>query len=105
MTNGTRPSNVPLQRMQARGTVKPVNFICIAPQASQVSIVGDFNQWSSTANPMTRHVDGSWHASIPLKHGGHAYQFLVDGQPTNDPRAQGLTRNAQGERVSMAFVS
>jgi 1,4-alpha-glucan branching enzyme len=105
MTNGMRPSNVPLQRLQARGTVKPVNFICIAPQASHVAVVGDFNDWSPGANPMTRHVDGSWHASIPFKHGGHAYQFMVDGQPTNDPRAQGLTRNAKGDKVSMLFVS
>lgn len=105
MTQGTRPSMVPGQRLHARATVKPVNLICMAPSASKVSVVGDFNDWNLASHPMTRHVDGSWHASVALKHGGHAYQFMVDGQPVNDPRAQGLTRNAKGDKVSMLFVS
>lgn len=105
MTPGSRSPITPGQRLQARATVKPVNFICLAPQASQVSLVGDFNNWNPASHPMARHVDGSWHLAVPFKHGGHAYQFVIDGQPTNDPRAQGLTRNAKGERVSMLFVS
>ena len=105
MTPGTRHPNIPGQRLQARATVKPVNFIFIAPNAQSVAMVGDFNGWNPSSHPMERRVDGSWHLTVPLKHGGHAYQFLVDGQPANDPRAQGLTRNAKGDKVSMIFVS
>lgn len=103
--HGTRPANPPLQRLQARATLKPINFICLAPQAKQVFIVGDFNQWNPTSHPMKRHVDGSWQLAVSLGHGGHHYQFLIDGERKNDPRAQGLARNAAGEKVSMLMVS
>ncbi len=105
----TIPSNsgFPLTagRLNARTTIKPVNFLCLAPQAKAVFLSGDFNQWDPTNLPMTRHVDGSWQAAVPLRHGSHLYHFLVDGVPTNDPRAQGVARNELGERVSMIMVS
>ena len=82
-----------------------INFICIAPEAKEVFLVGDFNNWQPAGHPMKRNVDGSWHLSVSLGHGGHHYQFLIDGQRKNDPRAQGLARNAAGEKVSMLMVS
>ena len=95
----------PLKRLQARSTVKPVNFICLAPQAGGVTLVGDFNHWQPGAHPMNRHVDGSWQLSVPLGHGHHRYAFLVDGELTLDPRAQGVSRDYQGRRVSLMSVS
>lgn len=100
-----RPEGSPLRRLQAKATLKPVNFLYLAPEAKQVFLVGDFNDWDPTSHPMKRHVDGSWHLAVPLGHGGHHYQFLVDGKPVNDPRAQGLARNERGEKVSMILVS
>jgi len=85
--------------------LKPVNFICNAPQAQSVSLVGDFNEWKPAANPMKRMVDGAWLLTIDLKHGHHRYAFLVDGVLTLDPQAQGITRNDQNERVSLIPVS
>ncbi|MBK9138052.1 MAG: isoamylase early set domain-containing protein [Verrucomicrobia bacterium] len=84
---------------------KPVNFFCFAPEAREVSVIGEFNGWQAGAHPMRRQPDGSWFVQIPLHHGHHLYQFLVDGQPTLDPRAQGIARNAANERVSMIAVS
>jgi hypothetical protein len=43
--------------------------------------------------------------SIPVHHGHHRYVFLVDGKPMLDPRAQGIARNDQNERVSLIAVS
>jgi hypothetical protein len=54
---------------------------------------------------MKKGFDGSWQLAVTLGHGGHHYQFLVDGKPVNDPRAQGLARNERGEKVSMILVS
>lgn len=84
---------------------KPINFFCFAPAARHVSVVGEFNGWRPEANPMHRQPDGSWTTQVPLHHGHHLYHFLVDGQPTLDPRAQGTARNAANERVSMIAVS
>lgn len=102
--NGSRPIGG-LHRYNAKRTVKPVNFFCLAPDARSVSVVGDFNKWSPNAHPMKRQPDGSWSVQVALHHGHHTYQFLIDGQPTLDPRAQGISRNANNERVSMFSVS
>jgi 1,4-alpha-glucan branching enzyme len=89
----------------ARRTLRGVNFICVAPQAQSVSLVGDFNQWNPAANLMKRMPDGAWLLMVELAHGHHRYAFLVDGSLTLDPRAQGVTRNDEGERVSLLPVS
>lgn len=85
--------------------LRPVNFICHAPTAKAVSLVGDFNNWNPQANPMNRMPDRGWLLTLELKHGHHRYAFLVDGVLTLDPRAQGITRNDKGERVSLVPVS
>jgi 1,4-alpha-glucan branching enzyme len=94
-----------LHRYSAKRMQKPINFFCFAPKAKQVDLVGDFNDWQPGAHPMQRQPDGSWTIQLPLHHGHHHYQFLVDGEPTLDPRAQGIARNARNERVSMIAVS
>jgi 1,4-alpha-glucan branching enzyme len=86
-------------------TVKPVNFVCHAPAAKRVTLVGDFNDWHPEAMPLKRQVDGTWSVQVILGHGHHHYQFLVDGKPTLDPRAQGTVRNEANEKVSLLAVS
>jgi len=88
-----------------RKTIKPVHFICLAPEAKQVTLSGDFNDWHPTAAPMKHIVAASWHVDISLPPGHHHYHFLVDGKPVLDPRAQGNARNERGEKVSMVAVS
>jgi 1,4-alpha-glucan branching enzyme len=95
-------------QLRSYGGQKPMrsmNFICNAPQAQAVSLVGDFNQWNAFAHPMKQQVDLAWFINVELKHGHHRYAFLVDGVLTLDPRAQGITRNDQNERVSLIPVS
>ena len=94
-----------INRYGAKPTLRAVNLVCVAPQAQAVSLVGDFNAWSPTAHPMKRMPYGAWLLNVDLKHGHHRYAFLVDGNITLDPRAQGITRNDQGERVSLMPVS
>lgn len=98
-------SSSPLRKLEQHRTVKPVNFICIAPGAEAVSVIGDFNDWHPNAHPMTRRMDGSWHNAIPLKHGHHRYAFYVDGAITLDPKAQGVSRDDLNNRVSLMSVS
>jgi 1,4-alpha-glucan branching enzyme len=88
-----------------RTPLRAINFICNAPHAKTVSLVGDFNQWNPAANPMKQMPDRCWLLQVELKHGHHRYAFLVDGVLALDPRAQGITRNDKGERVSLVPVS
>jgi len=92
-------------RYSAKKTVKPVNFICLAPDAKQVTLTGDFNDWDPAAHPFKRQPDGAWLIQVPLSHGHHHYRFLVDGKPVLDPRAQGIARDHKGEKVSLIAVS
>jgi 1,4-alpha-glucan branching enzyme len=82
-----------------------MNFVCNAPQATSVSLVGDFNKWNPTANVMKKMPDGAWFITVELHHGHHRYAFMVDGTLTLDPQGQGITRNDAGERVSLIPVS
>lgn len=54
---------------------------------------------------MKQMPDKTWLIMVELKHGHHRYAFLVDGQLTLDPRAMGIARNDQNERVSLVPVS
>ena len=99
--NSSRPWGPPANRK----TLRTSNFICLAPHAESVSLVGDFNQWNPTANPLRQMPDRAWLLAVDLPHGHHRYAFLVDGALTLDPRAQGVTRNDKGERVSLIPIS
>ena len=94
-----------LNQYGGKQVLRAINFICNAPQANSVNLVGDFNQWNAAANPMKQMPDKAWLLTIELKHGHHRYAFLVDGVLTIDPRGQGITRNDKGERVSLVPVS
>lgn len=68
-------------------------------------LVGDFNGWNCAATPLRRTPDGRWMIGLELPHGHHRYQFIVDGQPALDPRANGTTRNEHNQAVSLIAVS
>jgi predicted carbohydrate-binding protein with CBM48 len=64
-------------------------FVLVAPQAATVTLVGDFNDWSPSATPLTHQAgDGVWWVSVPLQPGRYRYAFLVDGTSwQGDPNA------------------
>jgi len=66
-----------------------VQFVIVAPTASVVSLVGDFNDWSDAAMPMKREAgNGIWSVTVPLEPGRYRYAFLVDGATwLSDPSA------------------
>ena len=94
-----------LNRYSAKKMAKPINFVCVAPNARNVSLIGDFNDWDPMAHTMKRQPDGAWLVQIPMNHGHHHYQYCVDGKSMLDPRAQGIARNELHEKVSLLAVS
>jgi 1,4-alpha-glucan branching enzyme len=94
-----------LHRYSAKRTSRAVNFICSAPGAKQVSVIGDFNDWKPGVTLMRRQPDGAWMVQVNLTHGHHRYLFSVDGQPQLDPRAQGIAQTEGGQRVSLLAIS
>ena len=65
--------------MQASST-QMMEFVFVAPSASSVAIVGDFNDWEEGGSPMRRkNQPGVWTITIPLAPGRYHYTFVVDG--------------------------
>jgi 1,4-alpha-glucan branching enzyme len=58
-----------------------VLFTIQAPKAQKVAIVGDFNNWSMTADPMyDREEKGLWSVTLPLQPGHYEYKYVIDGE-------------------------
>lgn len=82
-----------------------VRFTFLAPSASAVTIVGDFNHWNPTAVPLRRSADGKmWEVEIPLPPGRYAYAFLVDGVLARDPAAPQARDDDFGSSNSVLMV-
>ena len=59
--------------------VDGINFAVWAPNASGVSIVGDFNQWDGRRHPMRKHIpSGVWELFVPDMKVGAKYKFRVN---------------------------
>jgi hypothetical protein len=56
-----------------------VQFRLEAPEASQVSLAGSFNEWQPTVE-LGEAAPGVWTALVPLDPGVHDYTFVVDGK-------------------------
>jgi len=60
--------------------MRQVAFSLELPEASEVSLIGSFNNWDPAATPMKRDADGIWRAALVLKPGRYPYKFYVDGK-------------------------
>ncbi|MDG2014266.1 MAG: 1,4-alpha-glucan branching enzyme, partial [Pirellulaceae bacterium] len=61
-----------------REGVSGVNFAVWAPNATGVSVVGDFNDWDQTADQMKSvAASGIWEAFVPTANTGQIYRYRV----------------------------
>ncbi len=81
-----------------KGTEKGVLFTYFAPDAQSVYLVGDFNNWNTSANPMKKNEDGVWSITLPLPPGKYQYKFFVDGRYEADP-TNPITEGPYGNSV------
>jgi hypothetical protein len=84
----------------------PVPITFDAAGAKNVSIVGDFNNWNSTAAPLTRFgTNGPWTTTVKVMPGRHLYAFMVDGKLVTDPRAPSTRDLDFGGDASVLMVT
>lgn len=85
---------------------RPVQFMLVAPAATRVALVGEFNDWDPAATPMARAPGGAWHVALPLSSGRHVYAFIVDGTSwVADPQAPLAPEGWFGARNSVLLVN
>lgn len=69
-----------------------VGFRVWAPSVDGVTVAGEFNNWSETANPLEHEDAGYWSADVPSAQPGQAYKFIIrEGSSLvwkNDPYAR-----------------
>jgi 1,4-alpha-glucan branching enzyme len=65
-------------QLRAVDGVEGVNFAVWAPNATGVSIIGDFNSWDGRRHPMRKHIpSGIWELFVPGLSEGTLYKFQV----------------------------
>jgi len=65
--------------------------------ANTVNLAGEFNSWSTSADPMKKQADGSWTLTKALSPGRYMYKFVVDGSNwKEDPTAKETAVSSTG---------
>ena len=102
-------ANSPSSPLPASHADTVMTFVFVTHDASKVSLVGDFNQWSADATPMTRIANSNaWTVTVPLSAGRHLYSFYAlgtDGEKwLADPNAPATPDDGFGRRNSVVLV-
>ncbi|MFG0293848.1 MAG: AAA family ATPase [Phycisphaerales bacterium JB050] len=101
----TEPSAALRRLFGAHQTSRGVLFVYPAEPDATVSIAGEFNGWSATANPMRFNSRVGVHEAIlELKPGQHRYRLVIDGKWTADPFNPDSAPNPFGQTDSIIVV-
>lgn len=74
--------------------ISKVTFSYDAPEASEVTLVGDFNKWGATSIPLKKLKAGTFKVVVDLEIGkSYEYKYLVDGEYINDQEPESLIFN------------
>jgi chromosome partitioning protein len=76
-----------------------------APEAKEVYLAGEFNNWKLDENSRMEKNNGCWSKCLNLDNGKYRYRFVIDGNWSEDP-ANPLTQlNSYGTLDSLLEVS
>jgi len=74
-------------------------------RASEVSIIGSFNNWEAGATQMKKEGKGAWTVTLHLRAGKYPYKFLVNRkQKTTDPANEATEPDGFGGQNSILEV-
>ena len=85
-------------------TAQSMEFTLYAPHATEVYLVGDFNNWDGREYRMRKFKDGVCKKTVKLKPGQYEYLFVVDGEWWIDPNNAARTQNPYGSQNSVITV-
>lgn len=73
-----------------------VEFRFYRPEARQVALAGDFNDWRADQVFMRRDMDGYWSAKLMLPTGVYKFRYCADGVWYTDYAAFGVEPGRYG---------
>ncbi len=68
------------------GKEQDITFEIDLPDAKEVFVAGQFNEWSLTKTRLEKGQDGIWRVTTKVKPGRYEYKFYADGQYYEDPK-------------------
>ena len=95
-----------MSKEESKGKVyrRKVRFSLKAPNATQVSLVGDFNDWDTKAHSMKPEKDGSWKVSVIFPPGRYEFKFLVDGNWREGSKKEQTVLNCFGTLNNVLII-
>jgi len=97
LINAPRASLTEAPVQQAQPTPRQILFNIKAPQAKDIHVVGDFNNWKPTEESrLSRLEDGSWQKKLGLTPGRYKYKFVIDGEWVSDSQNNEREQNSFG---------
>ena len=79
-TPSTSPKMLKEDGVLHQNPVSSFSVSLYLPQARQVHLVGDFNNWDKTKSPLSKDALGHWTIAMQLDPGYYQYQLVVDGE-------------------------
>jgi len=81
-----------------------VVFVVSAPQAKDVYVAGDFNDWQLNDTARMEPANGSWRKRLNLSHGKYHYRFVIDGEWMEDSKNPAKETNPFGSVDSLIEI-
>lgn len=83
----------------------PTQFVFEHTEATEISLVGDFNNWEVGETKLVKLPNGLWTTTVPLAPGRHVYSYVIDGTLlVADPRAPKSGDADYGREGSVVMV-
>lgn len=78
----------------------------MAPNASDVHVVGEFNDWNEQGSPLKQLKNGSFSTTVDLEQGReYQFRYLIDGKSwENDDEADKYVTTPFGTENSVVVV-
>jgi 1,4-alpha-glucan branching enzyme len=83
---------------------KRITFTLNNPNAEEVVLVGDFNNWNNKKDQMKKYEAGVWKKMVMIPPGRYEYKFLVDGQWMLDPNNDQKCSNCFGSYNNILII-
>jgi hypothetical protein len=106
-TAGKDDSPPPIQPVAERFPAleeQEIILTLLAPEAREVNVAGNFNDWRAEAAPLKNTGEGEWVGRLMLRAGQYEYRFVVDGQWREDAQATQRVANPHGGFNSVLMV-
>ena len=84
---------------------KRATFTLNDPDAEEVILTGDFNNWNDKTHQMKKYKGGVWKKIVMLPPGRCEYKFLVDGRWILDPNNDQKCSNCYGTYNNILIIN